>query len=104
MTEIEKIMTNSLKTFFKEIAANKYLQEKLYHTKEISDVTTIANELGFKITATEVLKAQAGRLIELSISEPKEAKLATTGKKPNLGAQWGREGGGFLESAGYWLI
>ena len=97
-------MTHLLKGFFKEISTNKHLQERLYHTKEISDVAVIANELGFKITAAEVLKAQAGRLIELSASKPEEAKLATIGKKPNLGAQWGREGKGFLENAGYWLI
>ena len=51
-------MTHLLKVFFKEISSNKHLQERLYHTKEISDVAVIANELGFKITAAEVLKAQ----------------------------------------------
>lgn len=97
-------MNASLKAFFKEISGNKDLQKKLYRTKEISDVAMIANEQGFNISPAEILKAQAGRLIELAASNPEEAKIATAGGKPNLGAQWGREGSGFLDHAGYWFI
>ena len=97
-------MNASLNAFFTEVAENKHLQERLYCTKDIVDVAVIAKELGFKISPAEVLKAQACRLIKLAINNPEEAKLATAGKKPNLGAQWGREGTGFLERAGYWLI
>lgn len=97
-------MTQNLQLFFKEIATNKNLQKRLYSSKEVADVAVIAGEFGFEIAAAEVLKAQAGRLIELSVGSPEEAKIATAGNKPNLGAQWGREGKGFLENAGYWII
>lgn len=90
--------------FFKEIAENKELQKRLYQTKEVSDVATISKELGFNVSSVEILKAQAGRLIELATHLPEEAKLAMSGQKPNMGAQWGREGKGFLEQAGYWFI
>jgi len=97
-------MNTTLQAFFKEIATNKPLQQKLFHTKNISDVALIAHEQGFNISPIEILKAQACRLIELATSKPEEAQIATAGKKPTLGAQWGREGTGFLERAGYWLI
>lgn len=92
-----------MKNFFKVVAAQKALQDKLYHTKNIFDVSLIAKEHGFIISAAEILKAQACRLIEMAVQKPDEARLATAGKKPNLGAQWGREGSGFLERAGFWL-
>ncbi|MBX9696900.1 MAG: Nif11-like leader peptide family natural product precursor [Alphaproteobacteria bacterium] len=97
-------MTPSLSNFFKAVSSSNALQKRLYGTKEILDVVDIAHELGFKITAGEVLKAQAGRLIELSKSHPEEIMIAVAGKKPNLGAQWGREGSGYLDRAGYWFI
>lgn len=97
-------MNPFLKNFFKEITLNKELQKKLYVTKNVSDVAFIANELGFKITPTDVLKAQASRLIELAASKPEEARIATAGKKPHIGAQWGREGTGFLECSGFWFL
>ncbi len=97
-------MNSSLKAFFEAIAVDTHLQERLYRTQNVADVAVIANELGFAITPIDVLKAQAGRLIELAVNKPEEAQLAAAGKKPNIGAQWGREGCGFLECAGYWLI
>lgn len=95
---------NEIKKFFKEVAAQKKLQEQLYKTKNIIDVALLAKEQGFIISGAEILKAQACRLIEMATARPDEAQLATAGQKPNLGAQWGREGSGFLERAGFWLI
>ncbi|ODN42912.1 Nif11-like leader peptide family natural product precursor [Piscirickettsia litoralis] len=100
----ENTVTPELIGFFDEVKSNKSLQKQLYYTKELSDVAMVANKLGFNITAAEVLRAQAGRLLELLETDVKEVAIAAAGEKPNKVAQWGREGRGYLEKAGYWLI
>ncbi len=94
-------MSPDLKAFFTKITADKALQERLYLTNEITDVAQIAREMGYQISAADILRAQAGRV--LSLPKPELAILAAGGK-PKNGAQWGREGNGYLERAGYWLL
>lgn len=89
-----------IKSFFSKIASDKALQEQLYVTKEIHDVAIIAKSLGFKVTGADILRSQAGRILLLS---PQEVEDIAAGKKGKTGAQWGREGKGYLDSAGYWV-
>ncbi|MCH9632955.1 MAG: hypothetical protein S4CHLAM6_13010 [Chlamydiae bacterium] len=87
--------------FFKHLTNDKALQDRLYRTAEVVDVANIAVELGFQITGCEILKAQAGRVLELPQSD---LDLLTAGKQAKGGAQWGRFGKGYLERPGYWII
>ncbi len=88
--------------FFATIKDNPALQKRLYDTKELSDVAVIANEAGFKVSGADILRAQANRT--LSLPADQQAVIAQ-GRKPQSGAQWGRDGGnGYLDNAGYWMV
>ncbi len=89
-----------LKAFFERVTTDKHLQERLYETKELSEVEDIGRELGFNITSAEIIKAQAHRILA---SPENELDLLAAGKKPQTVAQWGRGGSGFLERSGFWL-
>lgn len=89
-----------LKAFFERVTSDTLLQDRLYKTKELSDVEDIGRELGFNISSAEIIKAQAHRILA---SPEKELDLLAAGKKPHTVAQWGRGGSGFLERAGFWL-
>lgn len=97
------VMSAELKSFFTAVANDKKLQEQLYETKKLSDVASIGNQLGFKITGAEILKAQAGRVLAVLDEQSEDVQRLVSGVKPKTVAQWGRGGGGFLDSAGYWL-
>jgi predicted ribosomally synthesized peptide with nif11-like leader len=90
-----------LKAFFERILVDQDLQKRLYNTVELSDVARIANELGYKVTAAEIIRAQAVRIQE---SSDDQLDILAAGNKPETVAQWGREGKGFLERAGYWFV
>lgn len=92
--------SQNLNHFFSKITADQALQERLYLTKEIADVAIIAREMGFKITGADILRAQAGRVLMLP---PQELEDVAAGKKAKTGAQWGRAGKGYLDSAGFWV-
>ncbi len=98
------VMSDELKAFFTVITNNEKLQQQLYETKKISEVAVIANQFGFNIRASEVVQAQAGRVLAISEEHPEDMKRLTSGLKPKTGAQWGRGGGNFLDRAGYWII
>lgn len=98
------IMSDALKSFFTAITNSKDLQEQLYNTNRLSEVASIANKLGFDIKLAEVVKAQAGRVLAILDEKSDDVQNLVSGIKPKTGAQWGRGGGGFLDSAGYWLI
>lgn len=97
------IMSDKLKDFFTEVTNNINLQEQLYATEKISDVAVIANQLGFGIKAAEVLQAQAGRVLAILDEQSEDVQNLVFGIKPKTGAQWGRGGGGYLDSVGSWL-
>lgn len=97
------LMSDELKSFFTAVTNDKKLQEKLYLTDKVSDVATIANKLGFDIKASEIIQAQAGRVLAILNEKSDDVQNLISGKKPKTGAQWGRGGGGFLDRAGYWL-
>lgn len=80
-------MSQELNNFFAKITADEALQKRLYATKEIANVATIAKEMRFKLNGAEILRAQAGRIL---ILPPHELADATAGKRPKTGAQWGR--------------
>lgn len=88
------------KVFLKRVDADQYLQERLYQTKELSEVQEIATELGFDISLPELLKAQANRVLE---SSDEELDLIAACKKSRTLLQWGRKGSGFLDRSGFWL-
>ena len=94
-------MSQELKEFFEKITADKALQERLFVTNDLVDVAAIAHEMGFKITGADILRAQAGRVLSLP---PDELEHVASGMKAKTGAQWGRGGRGYLDSAGFWLI
>lgn len=96
-------MSDELKRFFGYITDHKEVQKQLYVTKKISDVALIAKELGFDVTAAEVLQAQAGRVLAILEEGTDDIQRLLSGEKPKTGVQWGRGGGGFLDRAGYWL-
>lgn len=98
------IMSDALKSFFTAITNSKDLQEQLYNTNRLSEVASIANKLGFDIKLAEVVKAQAGRVLAILDEKSDDVQNLVSGIKPKTGAQWGRGGGGFFDSAGYWLI
>ncbi len=68
-----------LKGFFQTITNSKALQKRLCNSKTLSEVSDIATEYSFIVSATELLKAQAGRIIELSVLHPEEALIAVRG-------------------------
>ena len=97
--------SEDLKAFFVKVTNDLILQNRLYVTNEISDVAVIANELGFKVTAAEILKAQAGRVLAiLHGGERSDLEELLAGRRAKTGAQWGRAGKGYLERAGFWLL
>lgn len=77
------------------------MQEQLFVTREVADVAALANEMGFNITGSDVLRAQAGRVLTLPSQELQELVI---GHKAKRGAQWGRAGKGWLDNAGFWII
>lgn len=96
-------MSDEMKRFFTEITTNTKLQEKLFVTDKISDVSDIASDLGFNLKASEVLQAQAGRALAIIDEVPDDVPRLLSGQKPKSGVQWGRGGGGFIDNAGFWL-
>jgi hypothetical protein len=96
-------MSDNLKSFFTAITNDVKLQEQLYKTKKLSDVSIIANKLGFNVKGSEVLQAQAGRVLAIIKEQSDDIENLLSGLKPKTGAQWGRGGGGFLDKAGFWL-
>jgi len=94
-------MSEGMQAFCRDIQASKALQEALYYTKNLSDVAEIAQSRGHQVTAAEIMYAQAGRALDLPENE---REIIAEGKRPEHGAQWGREGTGYLEEAGYWLV
>ena len=93
-------MSRELNAFFAKVSGDDALQEQLYLTKEVADVASIAQKLGFNITGAEILRAQAGRVLMLSSGE---LESVAAGEKAKTGAQWGRGGRGYLENAGFWV-
>ncbi len=93
-------MSQELNAFFNKVSSDQALQEQLYHTKEVADVAKIARNLGFNVTGADVLRAQAGRVLMLPLEE---LEKVASGEKAKTGAQWGRGGKGYLDSAGFWV-
>ena len=96
------VISDELKSFFITVSTDKSLQEKLYFTAKLSEVAAIAQGLGFTISAAELIKAQAGRVLAILDENSDDVQNLVSGIKPKTGAQWGR-GQGFLDRAGYWL-
>ena len=94
-------MSEELNSFFAKVQNDRALQKRLSVTKEISEVAYIAQEVGFDITGADILRAQADRILSLPTEQQ---EVVACGGKPKSGAQWGRGGKGYLDSAGYWLI
>ena len=97
------VMSENLKSFFTAITNDQKLQKQLYETKNLSGVVIIADALGFSVTGAEILQSQAGRVLAIIEEQSEDVERLTSGIKPKTGAQWGRGGGGYLDSAGYWL-
>ena len=93
-------MSHELKKFFKVVKSDTDLQSRLFNTDKISEVASIATEYGYQISAIEVLRTQAGRVILLPLEEQ---EILAAGEKPKTGAQWGRNGKGYLDCTGHWL-
>lgn len=89
-----------LKRFFSQIAADKSLQEQLFITNELADVAAIGQKLGFAVTAADILRAQASKIL---MTPAEELEDIAAGKRGATGAQWGRTGKGYLDNAGYWI-
>jgi hypothetical protein len=102
---INYTMSSNMKTFFTSITESTELQKRLYNTDTILQVSDIAKELGHEVSPTEIMKAQAGRVLAI-INEKNidDIDILISGGKPKTGVQWGRGGNGFLDKAGYWLI
>jgi predicted ribosomally synthesized peptide with nif11-like leader len=98
------VMSAELKSFFAKVSRDPDMQKKLYFTKEISDVEDIANNLGFKVTSAEILKAQAGRVLAIYKEDSADFEELISGRRAKRGAQWGRDGKGYLDRAGFWLL
>ena len=98
------VMSNELKSFFTVITDDVKLQKQLYMTEKLSDVASIAIQLGFHIRGAEILQSQAGRVLAILEEQSDDVSNLVAGIKPKTGAQWGRGGGGYLDRAGYWLI
>ena len=93
-------MSFKLKEFFNVVKTDTDLQRRLFNTDKISDVAKIATEYGYQISAADVLRTQAGRVLLLSLEE---LEVLASGDKPKTGAQWGRNGKGYLDYTGHWL-
>ena len=93
-------MSYELKTFFNLVKSDPDLQTRLFNTDKMSEVSDIANEYGYQILASDVLRTQAGRVILLP---HEEQEILAAGGKPKTGAQWGRNGKGYLDHTGHWL-
>lgn len=98
------IFSPEMTDFFTEITNDKDLQNALYNTDTIADVASIAKERGFDVPASEILKAQAGRALAIVDEGSDDIARLINGEKPLTGAQWGRGGGGYLDSAGFWFV
>lgn len=92
---------SQLESFFEKIIQDSQLQQQLYVTSEIIEVSQIAKKMGFDVSGAEILRAQGLRVLSMSIDDQNEL---AAGNKPKTGAQWGREGKGYLERAGFWLL
>src|SRR5260370_29488368 len=93
-------MSENLRIFFAKVTSDPELQKRLHLSTEITDVVFIAQELGFEITAAELLRAQADRVLSLGEEDLADA---AAGKKPKSSALWGRAGEGYLDQAGFWV-
>ena len=96
--------SDELIAFFTKVTSDPILQQQLYLTHEISDVAKIARNLGFGVTASEILKAQAGRSLTIRKEDPNDLEELVAGRRPKTGAQWGRAGKGYLDRPGFWLF
>lgn len=93
-------MSYEMSLFIAEAIKDPALQEKLCTTKNISDVASIAQTKGFKITGAQILRAQAGRVLMLPAEQLEKIVI---GEKSISGVRWGRFGTGYLENAGFWI-
>jgi len=76
------VMSDSLKAFFIAITNDEKLQISLYNTAKLSEVADIANKLGFKVQSSEILQAQAGRVLAILDEQLEDIKLLASGLKP----------------------
>lgn len=90
-----------LTDFFAKVTDDPALQKRLFSTRSLADVADIAAEYGFSVTGAELVLAQADRISTLNAAEH---ELLAEGKCSRFAAQWGREGTGYLDRAGAWLI
>ena len=102
-TAINSIINNNqeIKLFFNEVTNSLDIQTKLYKTKEIIDVVTIAADCGYTILATEIMQLQALKF--LSVSDV-DLEIIAAGNKPTSCCQWGRGGNGYLNRPGFWFL
>ena len=102
---VQYTSTQPMLDFFTIITNDLALQDRLYHSETLSDVSRIAKEYGFDIPAADIQKAQAGRVLGI-INEKNERDIQAllNGEKPRTGAQWGRGGQGYLDRPGYWFL
>ena len=96
-------MSDELKLFFTAITNDKEIQKQLFISDKLSDVAAVANKLGFNVKGAEILQSQAGRVLAILDEQSDDVTHLVSGIKPKTGAQWGRGGGGFLDSVGYWI-
>jgi hypothetical protein len=97
-------MSSTLRQFFTCITESKELQDRLYNTSTLLEVSHIAKEMGFDVSPAEVVQSQAGRVLAIINERTDDVGILLSGGKPKTGAQWGRGGSGYLDRAGYWLI
>ncbi len=93
-------MSFKLKEFFKLVTADKHLQEKLFNTSKLTEVSDIAKEYGYDVAASDILRAQARRALLISADEQ---QMLANGQKAVTCGQWGRDNKGYIDYAGYWL-
>ncbi len=98
-------VTETMQAFFSTVADSEDLQHRLYNTNTLVEVADIAAECGFTISAGDILRSQAGRVLAM-INEQLSEDLTVLidGGKPTAGAQWGRGSNRYLERAGYWWL
>ena len=65
---VQYTLTLPLLDFFTIITNDLALQDRLYHSETLSDVSRIAKEYGFDIPAADIQKAQAGRVLGIIVS------------------------------------
>ena len=98
-------LSDMAKDFFTLIGQDETLQNRLYETTNLVEVSNIALEYNLKVSPQEILKAQAGRVLAIiGEKNQQDIQILLDGGKPNSGAQWGRGGNGYLDNAGYWLV